>query len=91
MNISGLNTSNFTATNQLFSSFPQSTHWRFEVVYSFPSGKSTSELNFIINQRPRNGSCSVDPLNGTTSTLFKIMCSNWFDADGIKDYSLYGR
>ena len=90
MNILGLHTSNFTAAIQLFLSYPQSSHWRFEVVYSFASGKSTSELNFIINQRPRNGSCSIDPLNGTTTTLFNLICSNWFDADGIKDYSLYG-
>ena len=36
--------------------------------------------------------CSSDlisPSNGTTTTLFQISCPNWFDEDGIKDYSLY--
>ena len=63
--------------------------WQFEVVYSFSSQKSTSALNFMINQPPQNGSCSISPSNGTTSTLFTITCSNWIDKDGIKDYSFY--
>jgi hypothetical protein len=87
--ILGANTSNFTATNQLFLSNPQINLWRFEVVYTFPSATSSSSLNFIINQPPYNGSCSIDPLNGTTSTLFTISCPNWFDEDDIQDYSLY--
>jgi len=86
----GTSTTNFTATNQLFLSNPQITLWRFEVVYAFVSETSSSSLNFIINQPPSNGSCSISPLNGTTSTLFTVSCPNWFDADDIEDYSLYG-
>ncbi|CAF4318796.1 unnamed protein product, partial [Adineta steineri] len=48
-----------------------------------------SALNFIINQPPYNGSCSINPMNGTTTTLFTITCPNWYDEDGVKDYSLY--
>ncbi len=62
----------------------------FEVIYSFDSEIASSAINFVINQPPQNGSCSINPLNGTTSTLFTISCSNWFDQDGIKDYSFYG-
>jgi len=87
--ILGTNTSNFTATNELFLDNPQITLWKFEVVYTFTSETSSSALNFIINQPPYNGSCSINPLNGTTSTLFKVSCPDWFDQDGIKDYSLY--
>jgi hypothetical protein len=87
---SGANTTNFTATNQLFLSNPPIHLWRFEVVYTFAITKSTSALNFIINQPPYNGSCSISPQNGTTSTLFTISCLDWFDEDGIKDYSFYG-
>ena len=65
-------------------------YWRFEVIYGFMNEKSSSALNFVINQSPRNGSCSISPSNGTTMTLFSILCSNWFDEDDIKDYSLYG-
>ncbi|CAF0990631.1 unnamed protein product [Adineta steineri] len=63
--------------------------WRFEVVYTFLSAISTSALNFIINQPPANGSCSIDPLGGTITTLFTIECPDWYDVDGIQDYSLY--
>ncbi len=44
----------------------------------------------MVNQPPVNGSCSINPLNGTTSSLFTISCPGWVDADGINDYSLYG-
>jgi hypothetical protein len=87
----GGNTSNFTAINQLFLSNSQINLWRFEVVYSFVSGTSSSALNFVLNQPPSNGSCSINPLNGTTSTLFNVSCPDWFDEDGIDDYSLYSK
>ncbi len=87
---SGMNTSNFTATNNLFLNNSQILYWRFEVVYSFVSTQSSSALNFVINPPPQNGSCSISPLSGTTSTLFTINCANWFDENGIQDYSFYG-
>jgi hypothetical protein len=88
--ISGADTSNFTATNQLFLSNSQINLWRFEVVYTFLSETSSSALNFIINQPPFNGSCSIQPQNGTTTTLFNVSCPDWFDENEIKDYSFYG-
>jgi hypothetical protein len=90
MNNLGRNTSNFTAANQLFLNNPQTGLWQFEVVYTFQSKTSLSAFNFVINQPPYNGSCSISPLNGTTSSLFNVSCSDWFDEDGIEDYSLYG-
>ncbi|UJR12876.1 hypothetical protein I4U23_017050 [Adineta vaga] len=62
---------------------------RFEVIYTFLNETSTSVLNFVTNQSPSNGSCSINPLNGTTTTAFNISCSNWFDSDGVRDYTLY--
>ncbi|CAF1124640.1 unnamed protein product [Adineta steineri] len=85
----GTNTSNFTATDLLFLNNLQISLWRFEVVYTFLSAISTSALNFIINQPPANGSCSINPFDGTITTLFTIECPNWYDVDGIQDYSLY--
>ncbi|CAF1360361.1 unnamed protein product, partial [Adineta steineri] len=85
----GTNTSNFTATDLLFLNNLQTNLWRFEVVYTFLSAISTSALNFIINQPPANGSCSINPLSGTITTLFTIKCPDWYDVDGIQDYSLY--
>ena len=87
----GGNTANFTSSSQLFLSHRNTTLWRFEVVYTFPTDRSSSALNFVINQPPFNGTCSINPRNGTTSTLFSISCSNWFDDDGIKDYSFYSK
>ena len=84
----GMNRSHFTADQELFSSNPSITLWRFEVVYSTPSERSVSALNFEINSPPRNGSCSISPLNGSTLTPFTVSCFNWFDEDQIKDYSL---
>jgi hypothetical protein len=85
----GRYTTNFTAINQLFLLNPQINLWRFEVVYSFSLTTSISALDLMMNQPPVNGSCSIAPLNGTTTTLFTISCLNWFDENGIKDYSLY--
>ncbi|CAF4144587.1 unnamed protein product, partial [Adineta steineri] len=85
----GTNTSNFTATNQLFLSNPQINLWQFEVVYSFLQETSSSSLNIVLTKSPSNGSCSINPLNGTTNSLFDILCSNWFDDNDIKDYSVY--
>jgi len=85
----GTTSSNFTVINQLFIQNPNVEFWRFEVIYSFLSQTSTGVLNFVLNQPPQNGSCSIFPSNGTTTTLFQISCSNWSDEDGIKDYSLY--
>jgi hypothetical protein len=86
----GTRTMNFTALNQLFLDNPQIDYWRFQVVYQFKSERSVSGLHLFINQPPQNGSCSISPLNGTTDTLFTIVCSDWFDEDDVKDYSLYG-
>ena len=88
--IVGRNTTNFTATNQLFLENPYLRYWRFEVVYSFVGQSSSSALTFVINQPPSNGSCSISPLHGTTSTLFTVSCPGWIDEDGIKDYALSG-
>jgi hypothetical protein len=80
---------NFTATNQLFLNNLEETSWRFEVVYTFEHETSLSALNFQINPKPSNGTCSIDPNNGTTDTPFMITCTDWYNKDNIKDYSLY--
>jgi hypothetical protein len=86
----GRNSSNFTSTSRLFIENPSVELWRFEVTYRFVSANSSSSLNFVINRSPYNGSCSINPLNGTTSTVFTVSCPDWFDEDEIKDYSIQG-
>ena len=85
----GRRTANFTAANELFLNNPQIILWRFEVVYRFSGESSRSAMDFVTNQPPSDGSCLIDPRNGTTTTLFTVSCMNWFDENGIKDYSLY--
>lgn len=64
-------------------------YWRFEVVYALQSGNSSSAINFRLNEPPKNGSCTVSPLHGNTTTVFTISCSKWLDPDGIRDYSIF--
>ncbi|CAF4491135.1 unnamed protein product, partial [Rotaria magnacalcarata] len=51
--------------------------------------KSSSALHFEINQPPKPGICSITPSNGTITTKFTVICKDWADQDGIKDYSFY--
>ena len=86
----GSRTTKFTALNHLFLDNPHIDYWQFQVVYQFKSERSVSALHLIINQPPQNGSCAISPLRGTTDSLFTVHCSDWFDEDEVKDYSLYG-
>ena len=47
-------------------------------------------IRFVLNIPPENGTCTIDKTNGTTMTPFQINCLNWFDTDGIADYTFYG-
>ena len=89
----GLNTGVVTTREDLFVRYDWIEYWRYEVIYSFEQQqeRSSSWMDIRVNQSPRNGSCSVSPLNGSTSTLFTLTCSKWIDEDGIKDYSIYGK
>jgi len=87
----GRNTTNFTSTNDLFDHFRNETHWKFEVIYQFEGMNSSSALNFEINPPPSNGSCEINPRNGTTNTLFNVTCSHWKIKENIKEYSLFTR
>jgi len=83
----GRNTTNFTCLIH----FRNETHWKFEVIYQFEGINSSSALNFEINPPPSNGSCEINPRNGTTNTLFNITCSHWKIKENIKEYSLFTR
>ncbi len=84
--ISGRNTRNFTATNDLFVNYPEEIYWRFEVIYSFWNEPSMNALNFKINPKPSNETCSINPTNGTIETLFQITCTDWQIQDNTKDF-----
>ena len=83
LDLKGSKTRNFTVTKDLFSSSRDVVRWRFEVIYSFSRVTSSSSLNFERNSPPTNGSCSIQPETGSTSTPFNISCPSWFDEDQI--------
>ena len=87
--VTGWNTTNLTATNDLFRAHPHIDFWRFEVIYTSTSTKSLGAVHFQLTRLAENGSCSVQPANGTTSTVFTIVCTQWQDDDGIQDYTVY--
>ncbi|CAF1687818.1 unnamed protein product, partial [Adineta ricciae] len=59
-------------------------------MYSFELFTHRNTFDIKLNDSPINGSCSIDPSNGTMMTLFRVQCSNWTDQDPIRDYSIYG-
>ena len=81
----GRNSSSFTSTSRLFIKNPSAELWGCEVTYRFVSATSSSALNFVINRSPYSRSCSIHPLNSTTSTVFPLSYADWFDEDGIKN------
>ncbi|CAF1285557.1 unnamed protein product [Rotaria sordida] len=84
-----INSENFTATKGLFINYPNVKYWRFEVIYSMNSIHSIGAIDFMIDSPPENGTCSINPLNGMTSTVSTIICSNWSDTNDIIGYSFY--
>ena len=88
--ILGNNTKKFTVSNELFLQNNDIDYWKFEVIYVLHNGISSSAIQFKKNSPPSNGNCSIDPSTGTTNTLFRISCFNWFDEHQIKDYLTYG-
>ena len=90
MVLSGLEADNLTILKDFFIENEQIIYWRLEVIYSFALKTSIRTFDIEVNAAPTSGICSIDPLNGSITTLFTIICSNWFDQDGIKDYIIYG-
>jgi hypothetical protein len=58
----------------------------FEVLTSsFYGGTAFGYSSIVvgINQLPKVDSCSIEPQNGTTNTIFQISCNNMIDSDGF--------
>lgn len=87
----GLTTKNVTVLEEFFHRNNKTRHWRFEVIYFFELTNSSTTFDIELNEPPKNGHCSINPPNGTSLTLFTIDCLKWFDHDGIKDWSFYGK
>jgi hypothetical protein len=77
-------------TNKLFSSNKHVNYWQFQAIYTYENMHGSGLVQLKTNHPPLKKECSINPTNGHTSQLYTVICSNWTDLDGIKDYFLYG-
>lgn len=85
--------SDLTILSDLFMGNPQQIIWKIElnVFSSTQNLTGYTSILLYVNFPPIPGSCNVDPLLGTTSTLFTLTCVGWFDSDGLLiSYAFYG-
>lgn len=90
--VSGEHTDNFTVLRDLFQTNTSIEYWRFQVTLELVNkALGWAAIDFQVNQPPTLGSCQIYPLVGNTSTSFTVTCSNWYDDNGISQYSVYGK
>lgn len=80
-----------TIKEELFQDYLNQSIWKVSLKVFVPSQNTSgyASILFLVNYPPRNGSCNINPKNGTTNTFFTISCFNWFDLDGNLDYLAY--
>lgn len=84
-----MNSQNLTIRKEFLKDYSSIKYWKFEVIYEVDGKESVGLIEIELNDPPRNGTCSIFPLNGTILTKFTVNCSNWFDENEIKDYSIW--
>ena len=88
---------NLIFLNELFKLFPRQNIWKIKfrttvLTYSHTNLTGESSIIFYVNHPPLNGTCDIQPKNGSTNDLFYISCEKWSDVEGnIQSYSYYGR
>ena len=78
----------------LFQNHSAILYWKIEFKATVNQAlNGLSSLTLKINQLPKDGSCYVDKLNGTSMlTNFFVKCIFWSDPDGSVDkYEFYGK
>ena len=88
-----LSQTDLTVKEELFQDYSHISVWKVELNVFNPSENTSGSaaVHFLVNFPPINGSCDINPKNGSTDSLFSIVCSNWFDSDGKLDsFSYYG-
>ena len=93
----GQSNMNLTILKNLFVDYPTQVIWKIEFVANVmiatnQSYQGSTSNTIFVNFSPLPGNCDILPKNGTTSTLYTIMCDSWSDPDGsIKSYAFYGK
>ena len=89
--------SNLIISNDLFKLHSHQHIWKMELsvtvlTYTYQNLTGDSSILFYVNFPPLNGTCDIEPKNGTTNDIFNIECDNWSDGEGnIASYSYYGK
>ena len=81
-----------TLLSSIFQNYSNAVYWKID--YSISNQYTTGMASLILktNLLPKNGSCEIDQNNGTSLlTWFTILCTNWYDPDGlISTYEYFG-
>ena len=92
--LTGKAKSGLTIKKNLFQEYFEQKIWKIELFLNVTNRQSVfafTSLIIYVNQPPKSGYCDIDPKNGTTSTLFNLICSGWIDTDGsLANYAFYG-
>jgi hypothetical protein len=87
---------NLIVLKDLFKLHSHQLIWKVEyktTVLSYANQNLTgqSSLLFYVNRPPLNGTCDIEPKNGSTNDLFYITCEKWSDVEGsVTSYSYFG-
>jgi hypothetical protein len=83
-----------TLNEDIFRDHSSIIFWKIEleVLISSRNVNGKSSILFFVNFPPRFGNCTVNPENGSTKTLFGIICANWIDSEGsVFNFVFYGK
>ena len=86
------NTKEMIISSSLFTNLTVN-FWKVNLVIVVNGEKNGStSVIFKLNKLPRDGSCSVNLVNGTAMlTYFTVYCKDWIDDDGfVKKYEYFG-
>ena len=81
-----------TIKEKLFQNYSSQSIWKVELIIFVPNKNlsGSASIIFLVNFPPKGGSCDINPKNGTTSTQFQIICTDWVDLNGaIAKFSFY--
>jgi hypothetical protein len=88
---------NLIVLNDLFKLYPHQRIWKIKFIttvltFTYMNLTGESSILFYVNRPPLNGTCDIQPKNGSTNDLFFISCEKWSDGEGIvTSYSYYGK
>ena len=93
---SNLSDTGLVISKDLFIDYSNRIYWKVQmtstlITYSRSNLTGFSSVLFYVNFSPLNGTCDINPKNGSTNDLFNIDCNHWADSDGnVVSFSYFG-